>query len=1291
MSRHLPPFILHNCEQGRFSGSFAGYVLFLDIADFTPISNVFRKEGKKGAEALSRFLSEVLGTPIDLVEKHGGFVSLFAGDAFCALFPEGDAANVKAVVNGITAFFAGHGPFVTEIGEFPVSVRLTVTSGEVEWRIFRNKWQNEYVFFGESLREMVELSHAKEPVALSEAVRTAFEIAREPVEKHLDYPFAPETVNAFLHYRLRGENPDNEIRDAAYCFIDLSRIEPFQQEATLTLLHDKLDAYGGFLNKLDATDKGLVALVLFGLPRAVGNTLDRACRFALEVVEAAPQLSFGLACGNTFAGFVGNESTREYTVLGAVVNLAARLMQKAQPKEILTDSFLYQEMHGHFHFEPLGAITMKGIPFPVKYHRLNRLVELRSFYQESEFVGRTDEIAWIREKLDTALANTENCVLYVSGDPGIGKSRLLREALSIYPGERFHRFVVTSDAVIQKPLEGIKQIVRTHFFYNPQLPKDAGIAMFRGLWAGIAGADPELKRIESIIASLLGYEWENSIWSVLPDKEKPSQLRNAFVTFMQAIATTKPVIIHLDDGQWLDEESREYLVALSAINVAPVHIIAACRYRDDGENVNLGLTGHRRFDLDLNTLSENGGGELIRFLLRVKTIPADTLRFILDKSMGNPLFIEQLTTYLMERGCLDEAANIVGEVGYISTFSIADIIGSRIDRLAENVRECLYNASVLGMEFNIRVLSQMLHGGEVTPELEDGKRNRIWKDLDELRYIFSHILIRDAAYNRMMSDKLKALHLLAAEAMEKVYEGDGKSRMGESIGYHFENAQRPETAALYYNQAGTYFTSVYEFAKAEALLKRSLELYHSNIGVETVEIADCRFHLGELYSAKGDAELALQYTKQAYESRLALLGQTHRDTIIAMNRLAISLEAMSQFQDAHVVISKALEISAEAYGDTDPLTIRTRHNLSNGYLHAKEYHQAEIQMRIVLDLRRSDPTVPKKLIAETLSDLGICLVYQDVEDDAEKCWDEALQVMESEVGQEHPDYCRILSNLATLDRMRGDFQSAEENFSLCIQFSRKLFGETHPRTIEFYRDIANVFYMKEDYTEALEYMETAYRNGLITYTPMSTPIASIMNDLANICGDMGQTDKAQELYRKSLDIKRQIWGEKHINTVMQVENIGLTYLSAKQYEEAITYLQQALEIRRTHYGESHSEVAKSYDALANVFDEMKKYDEAFAYSQKSLEIARAVFKDNDYRLTSPLVNASAVLEHLGRTDEAVALLEEAYAICKQTGGIEHPRTRSVITGMINLYTALNQPEKIAEYRALLAEAEKNEE
>jgi tetratricopeptide (TPR) repeat protein len=233
--------------------------------------------------------------------------------------------------------------------------------------------------------------------------------------------------------------------------------------------------------------------------------------------------------------------------------------------------------------------------------------------------------------------------------------------------------------------------------------------------------------------------------------------------------------------------------------------------------------------------------------------------------------------------------------------------------------------------------------------------------------------------------------------------------------------------------------------------------------------------------------------------------------------------------------------------------------------------------------------------------------------------------------------------------------------------------------------------MKEDYTEALEYMETAYRNGLITYTPMSTPIASIMNDLANICGDMGQTDKAQELYRKSLDIKRQIWGEKHINTVMQVENIGLTYLSAKQYEEAITYLQQALEIRRTHYGESHSEVAKSYDALANVFDEMKKYDEAFAYSQKSLEIARAVFKDNDYRLTSPLVNASAVLEHLGRTDEAVALLEEAYAICKQTGGIEHPRTRSVITGMINLYTALNQPEKIAEYRALLAEAEKNEE
>ncbi len=342
MLRYVPGFILDHSATQRELGSFTGFVLFADIDGFTELSNILRKEGKKGAEALNQYLTSALSYPIEIVEKNGGFISHFAGDAFYAIFPYADAVQLKSIVDKLKSYYAQNQTCHTGISDFPLKVRITVCFGKMHWQVYRLAHQAEYVFSGKPLQEIKTISAQKLDVALSSAVQASFArvTSDQAVPKQLYFKYDEAQERQFLNLKLHNVNPDNEIRDAGYCFINMSWLKKCQIVPALALIHEKLDNYGGYLNKLDAGDKGLVALVLFGLPRALGNTLERACRFALEIVAGVPELAIGLSCGNSYAGYVGSEHTREFTALGAAVNLASRLMQKAKKGEILTDSYL---------------------------------------------------------------------------------------------------------------------------------------------------------------------------------------------------------------------------------------------------------------------------------------------------------------------------------------------------------------------------------------------------------------------------------------------------------------------------------------------------------------------------------------------------------------------------------------------------------------------------------------------------------------------------------------------------------------------------------------------------------------------------------------------------------------------------------------------------------------------------------------------------------------------------------------------------------------------------------------
>ncbi len=1129
--RYTPSFILQQYEQGNLHGTLDGYALLTDIAGFTSIATSLQRRGKEGAEALSRFLDEVFHIPISISEANGGFVSVFAGDAVCAIFPNARPESILKAVTSIRNHFEKHNRFHTLLGDFDVKIRQTVVLGKISWRIFRNDVQNEYVFYGDTLREMAQLSQRKEDIIFSpEAVRSigverfeespsgysprdtpfAFELAPQP----LQFNIQSDTRSDFLHASLRNEKPANEIRSAAFSFANLQDIPEESIEETIEKFARLADKYGGFINKLDATDKGLIAIFLFGIPRSAGNTLERICNFALEAIDEIPEIACGISCGSVFAGYIGSGATREYTALGHPVNLSARLMEIAQAGEIIADTYLWQNLHNDFSFSYLGKLNLKGLSDPIRHYRLMRRIEIIATFQESKFIGRKEEIEKLISHVDSALSQKRNEVIYISGDPGIGKSRLAREALSRHEAGEYHFFHTKCDAFTQPAWSVVTQMLRQYFAVSTSTNLDEQIDEFRTAWETFAGGDHEIERIESMIAYLLGYKWPDSVWSLLPASEKPRQLRGANIQFFRKLCLEKPVVVLLDDGQWIDQESRRILQLLSDAEIAPFIVVSPCRYNSDGSMVEFKLAKHERIDIELDIMRDDENVELVSNLLSVERVPFRTLKLVREKSMGNPLFIEQITTYLRENGIVDVHGKIVSEIGYFSTFNIIDIVSSRLDRLTQNVRECVNNASVLGMEFNIQVLSNMLRA-EPHEELQEGVRNRIWRDLDEIRYIFSHILIRDIIYQRMITSKLHKLHRIAAEAMERVF-AEKLGKHAEEIAIHYDKAGNWKQAIHYYSRAANYSNEIFQYQKSLSLYERGLELSIGNHGKNNIVTAKFYVEIASIHHTVSNYDKALAYNLKALKIRQQELGEAHYQIVISLSHTGIVLDSMGRYDEALDYFKQAQAIQMKL-NEHDAAMARCYNNIG--------------------------------IIHDAQGDIDLALEY----------YQKAYDIQVEAVGENHPETAKYLNNLGIIHEAMENHEKALEQHLKALGIQQKTQGNKHPETATYHNNLGVIYDTIGDKTKALEHYQKAFETWSRVYGENHPDTAMSMINLGILQATGNQPDSGIELIIRGFNVFMRALGVKHPYTQDSLQSLVEVLERLDMFNEAAKYRELLLD------------------------------------------------------------------------------------------------------------------------------------
>ncbi len=657
MIRYIPSFILSKYEKNEFNGCLKGFILLFDIADFTKTGNYLQEKSNLGAQELSNYIAAAFEDSIDIILRNGGFISVFAGDAFCAVFPECNPDNILSAACSIQSRLKSNSNYSCCLGDFDIKARITVCFGDIHWKIFRNNLQCEYIFFGDIINELAKVSSYKNEVGFSasaanfigiehfeqkDQVYTLSTQSYSSLPHEIVYMYSRKTLEKFIHPRFIRTNPQNEIRHAAYCFISLGKIPMTELEDTVKIIHELLDHYGGLMNKLDATDKGVIGLIIFGSPKSDARILHKMSRFALKIIEEVPEVSIGLASGFAYSGYTGGKSIKEYTSLGKSVNLAARLMMDAGKGEILTDHFLYSDIKSQFQFVESGRkLNLKGFLKPVEVHHLESYIQEAMLRSNYKFVGRKNEMDHILSLMNSP----DNQMIIVEGVKGAGKSRLISESVMSIEDYRMEKIYLNELSTIV-PYNVLRLILDSYFHIVREQPEDDLYAQFKRSWNKLCNNDSDCSGYENLLFSLINSD--NTSEHTARSTHDVKQTVAAFKYFSHKITEDRSVMFILDNAEFIDAESLHVISRLDSNMKNPLKIVCTS---EKGEILDLLFSNFDSFSVSriiLSPLTQEETNEMVEDIYKNDNIDRNTLKYIYRRSGGIPSSIERLADLMEE-------------------------------------------------------------------------------------------------------------------------------------------------------------------------------------------------------------------------------------------------------------------------------------------------------------------------------------------------------------------------------------------------------------------------------------------------------------------------------------------------------------------------------------------------------------------------------------------------------------------------------------------------------------------
>lgn len=1218
--------------------------LFADISGFTAMSEALGQSGRIGTEELTRILNRYFEPMITLIERYGGIIGKFGGDAITVLFPY--ASDTQAAVTRQAAAcalemqreMAHYSAIQTSAGVFTLSMKIGMAGGTVHVANVGDEASRiEFVIAGDAINACAEAEHhaEKNQVIVQDGllsflpqvtVMQRFEgfaqirdfeaqVTPQPLPELAEIPASlDDALQHFVHpsigARLKIARSDfvDEHRKVTLLFVSFTDFDFDRDPTAMTGLQGYLlnviqivQGYGGYVNKVDMGDKGSKYVVLFGAPISHENDEERAlhCALDLRTIPGA-EARIGINTGFVFAGHVGAEARREYTVMGDVVNVAARLMQRAAPGQIIVSEATHDRLPGKFLWQTLEPVTLKGKTQPIRIYglegvRLSENVLLREPEYSLPMVGRADILRQIETRLALARRG-QGQVVVVSGEAGMGKSRLGAEVIRA----ALRMGMVGYGGACQSYNTNVGYVVwqniwRGFFLLDANAPTDVQSARLR---EQLEALNPDFVQRMPLLGVVLNLAIpENDFTRSLEASLRQELLETLLLDLLRS--ARRPMLMVLEDCHWIDPQSRVLLEYL-ARNIAGLPVLMLIFHRplevtdqrlvppseqvlsvelplftDEETRRLIGLKLAQLFGrsgeaasvrMDNQTAGQMAGQSDDDAPVTIPTALADRITQIAG---GNPFYIDELMNLLRDRGIDVADTDALFQVELPP--SLHALIQRRVDELGEDDKTVLKVASVIGRLFRaswipgaypeIGSFDRVLHQLNRLESLELTPLDRLEP---ELEYLFKHILTQQVAYDTLSYALREDLHERVGHFIETRY-SDDLNPLLFLIAFHYGNSRNHERQRFYFRLAGDHARRLFLNQAAVDYYQRLLRLLDASdpSGADAVSRGDVLYALGEVWQHTGRWDEAQTHYRQALE----LAG----DDPVRVARCHAALGDTLSYHESHEEAIQLLEQARErfeALGDAEGLN-RVLKSLGYLYIRMGDYDRAQQYAEAQLRIGQQDGD--RAAQSDAAQTLGQVALFTGRNDDALRYFREAAEAAERAGYRQGVIYA--LGNLTGVHVNFGRYEAALESIEQALQAAQSI-GYTRASAVI----TGNRGYVYEQvgmYDDALVWYSEGLRQTLELCDYPSIQLN--VGNLAQVRQKQGAYDDAAYLYRIAAAMDRTLQMPYFLSGYL----LGAAQAAAEQsrFADALSLAQQARQVAE-EAGEAS--VAFQSDVLAAV-------------------------------------------------------------------------------------------------------------
>ncbi len=967
-----------------------------------------------------------------------------------------------------------------------------------------------------------------------------------------------------------------------------------------------VERYEGTLARMDQYAVGDRLVIFFGAPRAHEDDPMRAVYTALEMQQAVEnnfaalpietavyrfRQRIGINTGHLFAGNAGAPNLRqEYTLMGDDINMAARLMSKAGWQDIFVSDKTYERVHELFDLEDKGELKVKGKEIKIRTYKVKGRVgqyrQIRGWGTEKiPMLGRDQELEQLAKSFE-ALLKERGQIVVVTGDSGLGKTRLMREArtwLEHHSDEGQIRWVEGHALSFSEQVSyWLATDVMEHILELP--PDEPSKKRLYKLWETcetLLGKETS-REVVPYLAGLVGVE-EQSEWRDIYNLDPRVRQKQTFWAarqFFAALARQHTTVIVLDDLHWADEASLALFAdLLSVTDEAPLmfYLImrqvrekGAWRLRDRAERD----FHHRYSEVALAPLDRAHTNQMLAALLPGATLPDELLKEIYDKSIGNPFYIDEIVQWLKDLGAVvpeESEPDYLGELisnvrrkpaatkevrwkvqpDQIQSIGVPDTLHSalisRLDRLTGDARQALQIAAVIGREFQLEVLRNLSEGVQSLQQpLAQLERNNLIQpvDLSQEGYQFPDALIQEVAYENLLMQRRMEVHSRVGAILEHLY-GERADQECEKLAFHYYRSNNTERAIHYLELAGRK-------AQTEYANQTALEHYTNllNLLANTPENREQRFKIlglrQKIYGVLGKNTDRLQDLQTMQSMAQECQNEAWRGETLV--NLADMYSWTGRYNETTQAAQEALEIMQR----TDNLAGQAAalHNLGVVSYYRGQYAQANEYLEPAINLRRQIGD----LEGETWSEMYLGMMYfmQGNYDMASQHCTHALQI-----SQDRQDWAQIgihQTNAGRISLRLGSYASALEQLEHSLEMKTRV-GDVMGQCFSLYA-IGQAHY----YLEQMEQAEASLQKALTLCLKAGNRRVQAQSQYG-----LGLVALARQHYREALKYFKQaqvLHAELGLNAeqVADYSFLGQAYLASGQLPEAQQASHQAMEL-----------------------------------------------------------------------------------------------------------------------------------